>query len=77
MKIKNLFLLLISLGVFSNQLLIAQNIDIPDTNFKKYLVENFDIDKDGEISRKEALIVTSLDCFLAKYTKSGRCAIFH
>ncbi len=37
-------------------------IDIPDANFKAYLVENFDTDKDGEISLREAKAVTEIDC---------------
>ena len=37
-------------------------INIPDANFKAYLVENFDTDKDGEISEEEASVVTSIWC---------------
>ncbi len=37
-------------------------IDIPDANFKAYLVENFDTDKDGEISLQEAEAVTEINC---------------
>jgi len=35
-------------------------INFPDANFKKYLVENFDADGDGEISVEEALPVTEM-----------------
>ncbi|MDT3386948.1 MAG: hypothetical protein LIR46_04185, partial [Bacteroidota bacterium] len=36
------------------------NIPIEDSNFKIYLVENFDTDTDGEISYEEATSVTSI-----------------
>jgi len=35
-------------------------INIPDPNFKAYLLENFDYDKDGLLSRSEALRVTNI-----------------
>ncbi len=35
-------------------------VNIPDANFKAYLVKNFDIDKDGEISINEARKITYL-----------------
>lgn len=38
-------------------------LDIPDANFKAYLIENFDIDKDGEISEYEASLVEYMDCY--------------
>lgn len=38
------------------------NINIPDMNFKAYLVTNFDTNKDGEISEDEASVVTSIWC---------------
>ena len=38
------------------------SIDIPDSNFKDYLVDAFDVDGDGEISRGEALLVNTIDC---------------
>ena len=37
------------------------NIIFEDANFKAYMVANFDKDKDGEISRKEALSVTKIE----------------
>lgn len=40
----------------------AKNITIPDQNFKSYLVHNFDENKDGEISLKEAEKVVKIDC---------------
>jgi hypothetical protein len=39
-----------------------RDIYIPDVNFKKFLVENFDTNKDGEISKEEALKVTRIWC---------------
>lgn len=38
-------------------------IEIPDPNFKRYLVENFDKDGDGEISIAEALEVKEIGCW--------------
>ena len=37
-------------------------VEIPDPNFKRYLVENFDKDGDGEISVVEASEVTRIFC---------------
>ena len=37
-------------------------IDIPDNNFREYLLDNFDVNKDGEISVAEALLVKTIDC---------------
>jgi Leucine-rich repeat (LRR) protein len=37
-------------------------IDIPDANFKAYLVANFDKNKDDEISISEAAVVTVISC---------------
>lgn len=37
-------------------------IHIPDENFRDYLVENFDKNGDGEVSRDEALLVKTIDC---------------
>lgn len=37
-------------------------IEVPDTNFKKYLVTNFDTDKDGKISKSEAEAVKVINC---------------
>lgn len=31
-------------------------------DFKAYLVENFDTDGDGEISRDEAELITAIEC---------------
>lgn len=41
---------------------IIDHVHIPDINFKTYLLENFDIDKDGGISASEAGKVTAIDC---------------
>lgn len=38
------------------------NINIPDPNFKSYLVANYDLNRDGEISEKEAINITRLEC---------------
>jgi len=35
---------------------------VPDANFKAYLLENFDTDKDGKISLTEAAAVIEIDC---------------
>lgn len=40
----------------------AQNINIPDANFKQYLVSNFDTNGDGEIQQSEANLATSINC---------------
>ena len=37
-------------------------IEIPDANFKAYLLENFDKNKDGNISLAEASWVKEIDC---------------
>ena len=37
-------------------------VEIPDANFKAYLLESFDINKDGEISISEANAVVDIDC---------------
>jgi len=57
--IKNFTLLLFLVASFT---LNAQNINIPDVNFKKALVENTEINTngDGEISENEAILVAHL-----------------
>lgn len=37
-------------------------IEVPDANFKAYLVASFDTDHDGEICPSEALAVTQINC---------------
>lgn len=37
-------------------------VEIPDANFKTYLLENFDANRDGEISLLEAKAVKVIDC---------------
>ena len=37
-------------------------VEIPDANFKSFLLENFDTNKDGNISLPEAKAVKKLDC---------------
>ena len=49
-----------------------KNIYIPDAKFKSYLVENFDKDKDGEISEAEALDVKVIRSYnMGIYTLEG------
>jgi Leucine-rich repeat (LRR) protein len=38
------------------------SIDIPDENFRNYLVENFDKNEDSEISKEEALLIKTINC---------------
>lgn len=45
-----------------------QPISIPDPYFKEYLVQNFDADADGEISKNEALSVTSITVYTENIT---------
>ena len=60
---KKLFL---SLSVCSVVLLFSncsdEIIEIPDVNFKAYLLENFDKNNDGNISQSEAKAVKEIDC---------------
>ena len=39
----------------------GNNISIPDSEFKSYLVRHYDVNRDGEISMTEALTITSLN----------------
>ncbi len=48
---------------------IVEGLNIPDVNFKAYLIENFDTNGDGEISTKEAEVVTHIDCESRYITK--------
>lgn len=41
---------------------VPMYVNIPDANFKSYLLRYFDTDYDGEISRTEAAAVTTLNC---------------
>lgn len=45
-----------------NEVMDLRVINFPDKVFKKYLVDNFDKDGDGEISFTEAQSITSIDC---------------
>jgi len=45
-------------------------VNIPDLNFKKYLVKNFDLDGDGEISVEEALAITNIN-LIGKYAEGN------
>ena len=37
-------------------------VEIPDANFKAYLLEHFDTNKDGDISLSEAKTIKEIDC---------------
>jgi hypothetical protein len=37
-------------------------IEIPDANFKAYVLENFDTDKDGILSKAEADLIKAISC---------------
>lgn len=37
-------------------------VHFPDANFKAYMVANFDLNKDGEISKDEASLITRIKC---------------
>lgn len=60
--------LIINVEGLSKRVIVTQsgeeivNINIPDPNFKAYLIANYDTNKDGEISEKEALSITRLEC---------------
>lgn len=58
MKTKFLILIISVLSIKTH----AENIVVPDANFKAYLLENFDIDKNGEISKQEAELVAKISC---------------
>ncbi|WP_028122356.1 DUF7619 domain-containing protein [Epilithonimonas tenax] len=55
---KNYFLLFFLFGL----LLSAQKVNIPDANFKQYLVSNFDTNGDGEMQLSEAQNVININC---------------
>jgi len=59
------------LGVADETILIAQEavVSFPDARFKAYMVANFDLNKDGEISQYEASLITEIDCH-GKYIQS-------
>ena len=48
--------------LFSNCSGNNEIVEIPDTNFKTYLLENFDKNSDGNISISEAKAVKSINC---------------
>ena len=41
---------------------VVYDEDFDDVKFRTYCMENFDKDKDGELSESEALAVTNIDC---------------
>ena len=59
-----------SISVLSLMFLLAscvdkdskQFVEIPDANFKAYVLENFDTNKDGNISLSEAKAVIEINC---------------
>ncbi|MEC5158221.1 DUF7619 domain-containing protein [Chryseobacterium sp. MP_3.2] len=58
---KKIYFILFLISI-SFSFLKAQNLNIPDANFKQYLVSEFDTSGDGEIQTSEALAVTSISC---------------
>ena len=66
MRIKLLFFMLIAsitiIGCVENEDNPIDIVTVMDDAFKKYLVDNFDTDKDGEISAKEANAVKEINC---------------
>lgn len=60
--------MIVSAGNLSKTVTVTQKgkdvkiVNIPDANFKAYLVENFDTDGDGEISEEEALAIETIAC---------------
>jgi Leucine-rich repeat (LRR) protein len=57
--------IILSLGVCSIMMLISScsgELEIPDANFKAYLLENFDKNKDGNISLSEAKAIKEINC---------------
>lgn len=61
----------VSSGDYQLEISVVQNsvedpaanwINIPDENFRNYLVENFDTDGDGHISYDEAAVVERIEC---------------
>ena len=55
---KNILLFFATTSIYAG----AQQITIPDTTFKTYLLENFDTNNDGEISVEEARTVRKIEC---------------
>ncbi|MDR3251280.1 MAG: hypothetical protein LBT42_06415 [Tannerella sp.] len=37
-------------------------VELPDANFKSYILENFDANKDGKLSLQEAKLIKEIDC---------------
>ena len=60
--------IILSLSVLCFMLLLFSNcsgndiVEIPDANFKTYLLENFDKNNDGNISLSEAKAVKEINC---------------
>ena len=57
-SMRNKILLLLTALLGMNNQMWAGNVEIPDADFKSLLVADYDTDKDGEISTKEAEAVT-------------------
>lgn len=57
-SMRNKILLLLTALLGMNNQMWAGNVEIPDAKFKSLLVADYDTDKDGEISTKEAEAVT-------------------
>ena len=56
-------LFVVALPVLCHALGNEDIVNISEGNFKAYLVENFDADGDGEVSRQEAETVTKIVCY--------------
>lgn len=56
---KKLFFLVVFLSLLSCDKM-QNSINIPDLEFKKYLLREFDNDGDSEISKAEALLITEI-----------------
>ena len=41
---------------------VEEIVEFKDANFKAYILENFDLDKDGSLSLSEALKIKKIDC---------------
>jgi len=63
MKIKLLifFIMVITNVFYSNLDIYAADVNIPDSNFKSYMVEKFDSNNDGKIQESEAQTAGSID----------------
>jgi len=55
-----------NMGVgYGNQVLLSTEpiVIFQDIGFKSFCIQNFDVNKDGELSQSEALQITTIDCY--------------